>query len=121
MGVFHWFGQNWFILLESVGIVGGLVFTGISLHESTKSQRVANLIAITQHHREIWTYLYTRPSLSRVINPDLNLWRAPVTDEEALFVSLLVLHLGAVFEAMKARSFPKREGLGQDIRSFFSL
>ena len=34
-----WFGQNWFILLQSVGIIGGLLFTAAGLLFSAVSLR----------------------------------------------------------------------------------
>jgi hypothetical protein len=116
-----WFGQHWFVLLQSVGIIGSLLFTAVTLREDTKTRQVANLITITGHHREIWTQLYRRPELARVLDPHVDLQREPVRVEEALFINLLILHLRSVFHAVKQGLYLKPEGLGKDIAWFFSL
>jgi len=116
-----WLGQNWFILLQSVGIVGSLLFTAAALREDTKTRRVANLITITGHHREIWAQLFRRPELARVLDPHADVQRKPVRVEESLFINLLILHLRSVFHAIKQGLYLKPEGLGKDIAWFFSL
>ena len=50
----QWFTENWFNLFSSLGIIGGLWFTAISLHSETKTRRIANLLTITANHREVW-------------------------------------------------------------------
>src|SRR5258708_5149420 len=101
MGFLHWFGQNWFVLLQSLGIVGGLLFTAVSLRIDTKVRRVGNLISVTHEHRDIWTQLYQRPELWRVLEQNVDLRKEPLTNEEELFVNLLILHLVSVHEAIK--------------------
>lgn len=121
MGVFDWLGQNWFTLLQSAGIIGGLLFTAVSLRDDVKARRVSNLIAITHHHREIWTQLYQRPELARVLDAKIDVKRNPVRDEEELFVNLLTLHLSSVHHAMSQGLFIKLEGLRKDMDWFFAL
>ncbi len=121
MEFLQWTEHNWFSLLESAGIIGGLLFTAFSLRTDAQARRIGNLIAITQHHQDIWTRLYTRPELTRVLNMAVNLESAPVTDEEELFVNLLILHLNSAYHAMKIGMFVKPEGLQRDIQTFFSL
>lgn len=116
-----WLSAHAFTLLQSVGIIGGLVFTGLAFRAETRSRRVGNLIVLTQHHRDIWEDLYTRPSLSRVLKTSVDLDKAPVTREEEVFVLLLILHLNAAFRAMSDSLAPRPEVLRQDIRSFFAL
>jgi hypothetical protein len=117
----YWLLQNWFTLLNAVGIVGSLVFTAFSLRSETKTRRIANLLVITQNHREIWSELYKRPELARVLNAGVDLKVEPVRLEEELFVNFLLLHLSAAYRAMKDDVFVKQEGLREDIRRFFSL
>ena len=45
-------GHDW---IQSVGIIGGLVFTALALRADTKSRRAENLIRITENHRALWT------------------------------------------------------------------
>jgi hypothetical protein len=43
----NWLRDHWFVLLQSAGIIGGLLFTGISLRIDARVRRVGNLLAIT--------------------------------------------------------------------------
>jgi hypothetical protein len=121
MGFLHWVEQNWFSFLQSAGIIGGLLFTAVTLRTDAQARRIGNLIAITQHQREIWTHIYTRPDLARVLDKSADLKAAPVTEAEELFVNFLILHLNSAYHAMQAGMFIKPEGLQRDIRIFFSL
>jgi hypothetical protein len=41
------FSQNWFTFLQSLGIIGGLLFTRFSLRTDARVRRIGNLITIT--------------------------------------------------------------------------
>jgi len=112
---------HWFDLLQTVVIVGGLLFTAYATLRDERAHKVGNLIAVTGQHREIWSVLYEDPRLSRVLKKDVDLEKEAITEQEALFVKLLILHLGTVYRAMKERMFVQLEGLQNDIREFFSL
>ena len=121
MGLIQWLEQNWFSSIQITGILGGLLFAAVNFRTDAQARRVSNLIAITQHQREIWTHLYTRPELARVLAKAVNLKSAPVTDAEELFVNFLILHLNTAYHAMQTGMFMKPEGLQRDIQMFFSL
>src|SRR5947209_4326057 len=105
MGFLDGFGKNWFTFLQSAGIIASLFFTGLALRSETRARRITSLFTITQHHREIWTQLYKERELVRVLSPDVDLSRSPVTDEEELFVTLLILHLNTSYRAMREQVF----------------
>src|SRR6266404_2912133 len=121
MSRFSWLADNWFTILQSLGIIGSLLFTGISLRISSKARRVSNLLEITAHHREIWTALYDDPQLSRVLDPSADLKKQPITRKEELLVKFLVLHFASAFRAMKNRMVSEPKGLRADVRTFFAL
>jgi hypothetical protein len=116
----QWIGDHWFDLLQTVGIVGGLLFTAYTIRQDDRSRKIANLIAIKQQYREIWQELYDRPQLGRVLEKAVDLTAQPISIEERLFVKLLILHLDSVHRAMKADMFVSLEGLQMDVREFFS-
>ena len=62
-----WFSENWFNLFSAVGIIGGLLFTAVSLRSETKTRRISNLLTLTQNHRELWAEMFRRPGLERVL------------------------------------------------------
>jgi hypothetical protein len=115
-----WFQDNWFTLLQSVGIIGALFFTGISLRIDAKVRRVTNRFEATKQHREIWTLLYSRDDLKRVMDEKADLQARPVTAEEKLFVNFLILHLESNYRAAKAGMFALPAELKTDISAFFS-
>ncbi len=121
MGIFDGFATHWFDLLQSAGIIGGLLFTAYSIRKDNQARRISNLNAIADRHREIWQDFYSRPQFSRVLDAKVDLSKAPISQDEELFVNLLVVHLDSVHRAIKAGLFVKIEGLKQDISGFFAL
>ncbi len=120
MEFLHWLRDNWFDCLQSIGIVAGLLFAGLSFRGDTRSRRTENLIELTKQQREIWSELDRRPELRRILNTNADVVQSPVMPEEERFIRALVLHLNGAFHAMKDGLFAKPEGLSADIRRFFS-
>jgi hypothetical protein len=120
MQFFHWVGDHWFDLLQSFGIIAGMLFTAAALRLDEKTRRIANLIEITKEHRQIWAELYSRPELSRITDGSADLKEQPITVQEKLFVSFLILHLNSAYHAMKDGVFVIPEGMQLDIQMFFS-
>lgn len=121
MGLSAWISQHWFELVETIGIIGGLLFTAFTTRKDERARRISNLIAVTEQHRQIWMELYDRPRLSRILKKDVELNKDTISEEEALFVNMLILHLGTVYRAMKEGVFVKLEGLQRDVKEFFAL
>ena len=119
MGIADWASLHWIDLLQSVGIIGGLLFTAWSFREDSNNRKVQNVFALTAAHRDIWSNLYNHPHLARVLEetPDMT----ELSDEEELFVHSLILHLEASFLARKFGMNLHEEGLRRDIKEFFSL
>ena len=121
MGISGWIAQNWFDFLQTVGIVGGLVFTGIALRTETKVRRVENLLTITEGHRKIWAEFYERAELKRVLDENANIHDHEITREEEIFVNFVIFHLNSVFYARKSGLVFKLDGLRRDVRWFLLL
>ena len=121
MQTLRWLAENWFTYLNAVGVVGGLFFTGYSLHSETKTRKIANLLTLAQSHRDVWKEALQEPKLHRVlaIKPDLH--RSPVTREEEIFVTLVFQHLGIVVRTMKNELTINPEGLRRDVAEFLAL
>jgi hypothetical protein len=116
-----WIAENWFNTLSALGIIGSLLFTGVSLRSETKTRRIANLLVLTQNHRELWSELFAHPKLRRVLDPDADITAEPVTIEESYYVNMIIQHLNSAFEATKSGLVIKPEGITQDVRWLFSL
>ena len=121
MEVVAWIGQNWFVALQSVGIVGSLLFTARSIHLDIRARRLGNLLRLTEQHRAVWQNVLERPELTRVFDANADLDHQPVTEQESLFVTFLLLHLNAAFHAVQERQFATPDGLRADVRWFMRL
>lgn len=116
-----WLSAHWFDLFQTVGIIGGLVFTAYLTRVDERARQVANSIAINDHYSRLWQDFYSHPGFSRVLKQKADLAKKPVSEEEQLFVNLLIQHLSTVFRAVQSGMFVRIEGLQQDIRDFFAL
>ena len=121
MELWDWFEGNWFVLLQSAGIIGSLLFTAFTIRSDLKERRIANLFALTQNHRDIWENLFSLPELARVLDPSPDLNHVPITAPERLFVLLIILHLNAAFRAFESGLLKKPEELQRDVHTLFSL
>jgi hypothetical protein len=116
-----WLTRNWFDVLSAIGIVGGLLFTAVSLHSETKTRRIGNLLSLTQNHRQLWTALFPNPELKRVLDAAADLTKVPVTVNEEIFVNCVIQHLNSAHYALADKLVVNPEGLRQDVTWFFSL
>lgn len=119
-GVTAFITRNWLEILQSVGIIGGLLTSAYTIHKNAQVQRVQNLFTLTKNHREIWSQVVEKPELARVLDPAVDLNRRPITDAERLFVLFLILHLASSFEATKHGMYFAEQGLRADVHEFFS-
>jgi len=117
----NWITGHWLDLLQSLGIVGGLLFSAYTTRKDERARRISNSIAINEQYRQIWNEMYNHPELSRVLAKDANVRQTPVSRQEELFVTTLILHLSTVYRAMKHGEFVNLEGLQKDVAEFFSL
>lgn len=117
----HWIREHGFDLIGVLGLIASLGFTASSFRQDEKSRRIGNLLALTAAHREIWTNLYQRPELIRVLDPKADLVRQPVTDQERIFMTFLILHLNVTWQAMREDLFRTRQAIAQDVRWLYSL
>jgi hypothetical protein len=120
MAIVAWASENLQILLTDLGIVGGLLFTGLQMRSEAKTRRVANVLTATSNHREIWSSLFSNPELARVLDPKPPIHKKPISDSEEVFVILVILHLASVFIAQKDHLIVKEDGLRRDVWDFFS-
>jgi hypothetical protein len=121
MEFWGWLANNSFNLLSAIGVIGSLWFTTLSLRSATKTQRIANLLAITANHREVWRVFLTDQKLARVRDAAADTAKQPITHAERVFVNMVIQHINSVYYAMNEQLVVKVEGLRRDIAQFFSL
>jgi len=121
MEVPHWLAEHWLDLVQTIGIIGGLVFTAFALRRDEKARTITNTIAINEQYSRIWHDFYEHPELARILQKNVDLNQQPISNDEALFVKTLFLHLDVVRRTMEAGIFVKIQGLQKDIQEFFTL
>jgi hypothetical protein len=102
-------------------LIGSLLLTAFEVFHLVKAHQISNLLTITRDHREIWSQVYFRPELARVLQRNLDLQLNPVSDAEALFVTFIILHLKASHKANIKKMLVTPEAIEKDVSWFFSL
>ena len=98
-----------------------LLLIGVALLFEARARRVANLIQLTQQHRDLWERMYLEPELSHILDSNADPEEREVTAHEEYFVIFIILHLSSTFYAIRSGFFRKPQGLRNDIARFFSL
>ena len=121
MGFGGWISHNWFALVQTGAVSAGLLLTAIAILFEARARRVANLIQLTQQHRDLWERMFSQPELARIVDPKANLAKKGVTAQEEMFVIFIILHLSSTYYGMRSGFFRKPHGLRKDVRHLFSL
>jgi len=100
-----WSAKNWLDLFQTVAIVGSLLLAAYAIRKDEWARRIANSIAITEQYRQIWKDSYEYPQLWRILNKEADLEEEPISSQEELFVTMLILHLSTVYRAMRHGEF----------------
>jgi hypothetical protein len=121
MKVYHWVLEHGFDVIGALGIIGGLVFTAISFRSEAKTRRVANLLTLTQNHHELWKVFFKDFDVARVLDPNADVAKQPITIGESAYINVMIQHLSSVHRAMQTDLTIKPEGVKNDVRDFFAL
>lgn len=116
-----WLGTNWIDLLQTAGVVGGLLISAAALRMDTRVRRTEVILRLTEAHRDIWERLVEQPTLARVLEPGVSPSAAPPSPAERRFVQLVILHLATVRQAVREGTYDASPGMDDDIREFLSL
>jgi len=119
--MYSWLASNWFTLIQTAGVIGGLFYSSTALLLDARVRRTEVILALTEAHREIWERLIEQPELTRILDPDADIRTSPPTHAERRFVLLVILHLDSVRIAIKERAYAASPGMREDLREFFAL
>ena len=101
----EWVTNNWFSLLQSLGIICGLFFTATAIRRDTAARRASDLLSLSERHQELWSELYRRPELSRIRRKEVDLLAEPVTAAETEFLRLVFVHFHVGWLLVKRGGF----------------
>jgi hypothetical protein len=116
-----WLRDNWFLLVQGIGIFCGLLFTSMSIRRDVKSRRVSNLLDLTKQHRELWNEVHRQPELQRVFDADADLVAKPVSIAEEEFLLVVIVHFSTGWLLAREERLLTLGALAADARWFFSL
>ena len=117
-----WWGSHWHEVLEAVGIVGGLLFTGVTLRHDLQARKIAEYLTQATEHRRLWSHLHRRPGLSCVLEPNRDLNQEPLRPGERRFLELVVTHFHTGWLiAQSGHSLVPMAVLATDAGYFFAL
>lgn len=119
--LFHWLEENWFSVLQGAGIIGSLLFTGISLRKDIAARRFSDLLSATAEHRELWSEVHRRSDLERILATQIDLVSRPLTTAEDEFLNIIIVHFQTGWELAKQKGSAALEEFALDARHFFSL
>ena len=116
-----WLKDNWFSLLQSCGIVLGLLYTAIILIRDAKDRRRSDVLALMEQHRELWSEVHRRPDLQRVLAGAADLVANPITVAEQEFLNLVIIHFHTGWQLARDETVVTLKTLKADARNFFNL
>ena len=119
--ILFWLRGNWFSLLQTLGIIGGLIFTAISIRQATNARKASDLLTLTEQHRELWNQVYSRPGLDRIFAASVDLVARPVTVAEAWFMNEVIVHFHTGWQLTCRGSLLALDAVKADVQGFFSL
>jgi hypothetical protein len=65
--VFSWLAVNWFALLQTIGIVGGLFLVMIQIRDSTRQRESESLVTIYDINRQLLSLGFAHPKLFAIL------------------------------------------------------
>lgn len=116
-----WFEQNWFPLIQTVGVIGSLWFATATLKRDAETRRTSDLLALTSLHRELWSEIYRRPELGRVLQAGVDLVASPVTLQEKEFLHAVIVHFYLGWLLVTQNHVIPEDVYATDVRHFFTL
>lgn len=116
-----WLKEYWFDLVQTLGIVGGLWFTGAAFCREVRARKMADYLTLVGHHRELWIDAHRRPELARMFTLEVDLVAAPISVMEEEFLNLVIVHFSTGWLMAQQDGLVDKALLKADARAFFSL
>jgi hypothetical protein len=110
MAFTEWLALKWFDFSQTLAILGGLFVALYTIRTDRNSRMVANLFEATK------LTFGSRTDLNQIFDDD----RSKPTQSESTFITLLILHLKAVYHSRKNCVPIQLDGIRADIRNFLS-
>ena len=83
-GLSSWVKDNWFNVIQTVGVVGSLLLAAAAARRGAKAREIENLLTITENHRNLWNEAHQRDDLARIFQTDIDALKNPATVAETV-------------------------------------
>jgi len=127
-GFSSWFKDNWFNIVQTLGILAGLRMTAAAANREAEARKrdahareIMNIITLAEHHRDLWRGITEKPELRRIFKTDADVAKFPPTLDEELAINEAITHYMTGWRVATAGGVTTLEELGKDIRWFLSL
>jgi len=120
-GFSSWIDCNWFNLIQTFGIVGGLCLTASAATREAKAREVENLLTLADQHRQLWEGVAQRKELARLFQTDINVLTTPPTVAETEFLNSVIVHFQTGWWIAISGGITGLHEMRMDARGFFSL
>ncbi len=122
MGAFsYWATDNWFSLVQTLGIVGGLWLTASSANREAKAREIQNLLTLSEHHQKLWMEFVGREDLEKIFDPAAGTQPPLATIAEKEYLNSVIVHFQTGWWIARSGGITPLEEIRRDARSFFSL
>lgn len=128
MGFISWIQSDWPDVVAAVGIIGGLLFTGVnmmftaaSFRADAKNRLISNLLSLDERHRMVWGEVKQRPELKRILAENVDMIAQPLTPEEDVSMWQIVQQFETGWRVERILNRGELKFLARDAANFFSL
>jgi hypothetical protein len=121
VGSCTWFNENWFNLVQTVGVVGSLLMAAGAANREAKAREIENILTLSAQHQSLWTSIAEKPELQRIFNPDVGVLTEPATVNEELALNEIIAHYLTGWRIANAGGMTSLRELSDDVADFFSL
>jgi hypothetical protein len=117
------FGQEalWFLLIQSLGIVGSLCLTAVATFKDAKAKEIENVLRLAELHKNVWAELREKPDLARILDSEADVIASPPSTTEAEFLNSVIVHYQTGWWVSKSGGMTTLKEMEADSRDFFSL
>ena len=116
-----WARAHWFDLVETLGIIGGLGTTSLTLFFERKSRRLGDYLTLAGQHRELWSDAHRQPDLARIFHSEVDLIARPISPQEQEFLNLVIVHFHTGWLMAREKIVLTLDLLALDAKAFFQL
>lgn len=91
------------------------------MRRETDARRVSDMLALSEHHRELWSEVHRRPELSRIMDSETDLIGKPTSAAEEQFLFIVITHFHTGWHLARKGALLTLEVLAEDAGWFFNL